>query len=71
MGARLAKITGSVSGIGNVSGSVSQSLRTSDYNQLYNKPSIEGHVLEGDKTFPELGMDTLTVQEIEKILYLP
>lgn len=41
-----------------------------DYPPLTNKPSIEGHVLLGDKTFPQLGLDTLSVQEIEKILYL-
>lgn len=41
-----------------------------DYNKLSNKPSIEGVVLEQNKTFKQLGLDTLSVQEIEKILYL-
>lgn len=41
-----------------------------DYNQLRNKPSIEGNLLVGNKTFPQLGLDTLSVQEIEKILYI-
>ena len=40
-----------------------------DYNALENKPSIEGHVLEGDSTIQQIGVGTLTVQEIEKILY--
>lgn len=39
------------------------------YPALTGKPSIEGHVLEGDSTIQEIGVGTLTVQEIEKILY--
>lgn len=42
---------------------------TTNYEELINKPSIEGHELIGDKSFKQLGMDTLSVQEIEKILY--
>lgn len=41
-----------------------------DYEKLSNKPSIEGVTLEKNKTFKQLGLDTLSVQEIEKILYL-
>lgn len=47
-----------------------QIVATGDYNALTNKPSIEGHTLVGDKSFKELGMDTLEAWEIEKILYL-
>ena len=47
-----------------------QMVHTDDYNDLINKPSIEGVTLQGDKSFRELGMDTLSVQDIEKILYL-
>ena len=43
---------------------------TDNYEKLKNKPSIEGVTLQGDKTFPELGVRPLSVQEIEKILYL-
>lgn len=43
---------------------------TFDYDVLINKPSIEGVELIGDKAINELGVDTLSVQEIEKILYL-
>lgn len=43
---------------------------TNNYDLLRNKPQIEGVTLEGDKSFKQLGMDTLSVQEIEKILYL-
>lgn len=41
-----------------------------DYNNLANKPSIEGNILQGDKSFKQLGLDVLAVWEIEKILYL-
>lgn len=52
-------------GFGNV-----QVVETGDYNALANKPSIEDVVLEGNKTFKQLGMDSATVAEIERILYL-
>ena len=64
------KIIGSIKPKGNVRGGLSNT-RAFDYEKLSNLPSIEGHTLIGDKSFPELGMDTLSVQEIEKILYLP
>lgn len=41
-----------------------------DYNRLDNKPSIEGVVLIGDKTFPQLNMNSLTNHEIEDLLTL-
>ena len=47
-----------------------QVIPTGDYNDLANKPSIESHVLQGDSTIEQIGVGTLTVQEIEKILYL-
>lgn len=45
-------------------------VQTGDYDKLANKPSIEGHLLEGDSTIGQIGVGTLTVQDIEKILYL-
>lgn len=39
-----------------------------DYNRLYNKPSIEGVELVGDKSFEELNLQTLTNTELENIL---
>lgn len=39
-----------------------------DYNKLANLPSINGVKLEGDKTFPELGEDTITNSEIKSII---
>lgn len=41
---------------------------TSDYRKLINKPKIEGVELQGDKTFEDLGMNTLTNFELEKLL---
>ena len=39
-----------------------------DYNKLANLPSINGVRLEGDKSFPELGEDTITNSEIKAII---
>jgi hypothetical protein len=41
---------------------------TNDYNDLINKPSIEGVELVGDKTLEELGVEPLTPQEIDELL---
>lgn len=41
---------------------------TKDYEQLLNKPSIEGEVLIGNKTFEDLHMHVLTNIEIENLL---
>ena len=46
-----------------------QMIHTDNYDDLYNHPSIEGNELIGDKTFKQLGLDTLTVQEVQAILY--
>lgn len=45
---------------------------TTDYNELDNKPSIEGVTLQGDKTLEELGIQNcqeLEVWEFEELLY--
>ena len=41
---------------------------TNDYNDLVNKPSIEGVELIGDKTLEELGVEALTPQEIDEFM---
>ena len=41
---------------------------TKDYNELINKPSIEGVTLEGDKTFEELTLESLNNIEIHNIV---
>lgn len=63
------KITGKISPTVNIKGGMSNQFAW-NYEKLDNLPSIEGNTLIGDKTFRQLGMDTLTVQEIEQILYL-
>lgn len=40
-----------------------------DYDNLMNKPAIEGIELQGDKTFSELGLAEITPQEIDNIIY--
>lgn len=78
----LESITGSISSEHTVSGSLSKTETISgsitsapgivekDYNELINKPQIESVELIGNKTMKQLGVDTLSVQEVEKILYL-
>lgn len=44
-------------------------VQTSNYEELNNKPSIEGVTLLGNKTFPQLGLGTLTAQEIDELLF--
>ena len=41
-----------------------------DYNDLRNKPSIEGVELVGDKSFEELNLQRLTNTELENMLTL-
>lgn len=41
----------------------------SDYNALYNKPRIEGNELVGDKTYEQLGLDDITAQAIDEIIF--
>lgn len=40
---------------------------TMDYDELTNKPQIEGVTLSGNKTFPNLNLDALTNSEIQDI----
>ncbi len=39
-----------------------------DYNELINKPKIESHTLVGDKTFEELGLENISLEELDDIL---
>ena len=43
---------------------------TTLYSELADKPQIEGVTLEGDKSFAELNLESLTNQEIEDLLNL-
>lgn len=40
-----------------------------DYEKLVNKPKIEGNELIGDKTYPQLGLEEITNQEIDDVIY--
>ena len=78
------KIIGSINRSQNISGNIRDPSRVSgevrmpekevvsmnDYNQLINKPQIEGITLEGNKTFEELTLISLTNAEIEQMLSL-
>lgn len=52
-----------------VSLGVGGALSTRDYNDLSNKPSIEGHVLVGDSLLPEIGVRDITPQDIDRIIF--
>ena len=40
-----------------------------DYEELTHKPSIEGHVLIGDSTLPQIGVGDITPQDIDRIIF--
>lgn len=66
------EIGGELSPVRNVSGELSvpkERVVAEDYERLRNKPSIEGNVLIGDKTFQQLGLNEITPQEIDEIIY--
>ena len=42
---------------------------TGDYRDLEHKPSIEGHTLIGDSLLPQIGVHTVTPQDIDNIIY--
>lgn len=44
------------------------SYSTNDYEELVNKPSIESVTLVGDKTFEQLGLSSITADELLEIL---
>lgn len=46
-----------------------QKVSTSNYEELYNLPKIEGNTVIGDKTFIELGLNEITPQEIDEIIF--
>ena len=41
---------------------------TRDYNKLLHRPSIEGHVLEGESSLEDISVYSLSNIEIEKLL---
>lgn len=68
----LREVTGEIQSTGTVTGGLSlptQRAATRDYDRLENKPQIEGVTLQGNKTFPELGLEEITPQEIDEIIF--
>ena len=46
-----------------------RALGTGDYQALKNRPRIEGNLLEGDKSFYQLGLLDITDAEIDEIIF--
>lgn len=44
-------------------------IHTDNYEDLYNKPMIEGVTLIGNKTFEELGLDDISATDIDRIIF--
>lgn len=65
-------LSGSLSGGGAVNGGLNVpkviTVIDKDYNSLINKPKINGVELIGDKSFPDLGLESLSNIEIENLL---
>lgn len=64
------KTAGSIGGSVNPSGAVGGKVKNpdkvyeKDYNNLDNRPQIEGHTLEGDMSFEDLGVQPITSAEL-------
>lgn len=54
---------------GDISLGIEPGSGTTDYNRLSGKPSIEGHTLIGDSTLPQIGVNDITPQSIDNIIY--
>ena len=54
---------------GAISLNVGEQAQAANYNELYNKPSIESVVLQGNRTFAQLGLEEMTPQDIDNMLY--
>lgn len=62
------KLSGSISSTGGLTGGISRPRDgTRDYEELGNKPKINGVVLIGDRSFEDLGEETMTNIEIATI----
>lgn len=59
----------SVEGRQDISLSIGKASGTSNYEALINKPSIEDVTLVGNKTFKQLGLEAMTPQEIDQMIY--
>lgn len=59
----------SVAGESGISLEIGRASGTSNYVALINKPSIEDVTLVGNKTFKQLGLEAMTQQEIDQMIY--
>ena len=67
---KLGKISGdTMLRLGGVDQGGTRVVENYDYNPLMNHPMIEGNELIGDKTYSELGLDDITPQEIDEIIF--
>lgn len=62
------KLAGTISGSSNLTGDLSNDINHKSYNDLVDKPSINEVILQGDKSFEELGLGTLSDQDIDDII---
>lgn len=62
------ELAGTISGSSGLTGGMSNDIVHKSYNDLLDLPKINGEVLQGDKSFEELGLAGLTSQEIDKII---
>ena len=66
---RIAQIDGdTILRLGGVDQGGTRIVENYDYNPLFNHPHIEGNELIGDKTYEELGLNSLSFMEIEDII---
>lgn len=62
-------LRGALSPRGGLNGQLSDDIVHKDYEELTNKPSINGVTLIDDKSFEDLGMSAITPQEIDDIIF--
>lgn len=62
------ELAGTISGSSGLSGEMSNDITHKSYNDLVDKPSINEVILQGDKSFEDLGLGTLSDQDIDDII---
>ena len=62
------ELSGNISAEPNLTGGLSNDIVPKSYNDLADKPSINEVILQGDKSFEDLGLGTLSDQDIDDII---
>lgn len=62
------ELSGNLSAEPTLHGGLSNDIAHRSYNDLIDKPSINEVILQGDKSFEELGLGTLSDQDIDNII---